>query len=127
MQPRVLVVDESPSRAGRVTERLKGLGCSVSTAPTAGGALECLAHDGTDLLIVNWYLEDMLLHDFAEHAKHVSAHCTIMVSFDQADAFRPRGMDDPYVDGSLPYECSDTALRDALGRAVGGGAGARFA
>jgi DNA-binding response OmpR family regulator len=125
MQPRVLVVDESSARVGRVTERLKDFGCDVSTAPTGGGALEALAHDGTDLLIVNWYLEDMLLHDFAEHAKHVSADCTIMVSFDQAQLFRPRGMDDPYVDGSLPYECSDTALRDALERALDGGR-ARF-
>ncbi len=115
----VLVVDDSPDRVQDVRSRLTALGCSVSMVRSAHGALSLLSSGVYSLVVVNWFLEDMMLHDFAEMAKRIRPGVLVMVTFDRNERFRPRGLDYPYVDGWVPYACNDQALRGLADMAKG--------
>jgi hypothetical protein len=90
------------------------MGCSVSMVRSAHGALSLLSSGVYGVVIVHWFLEDMMLHDFAEMAKRIRPDVTVMVAFDRSDRSRPRGLEYPYVDGWLPYNCSDQTLRSMV-------------
>ncbi len=122
MCARVLVVDNSPARVHEVRDRLTSMGCSVAVAESAHSALSLLSSGMYDMVVVNWFIEDMMLHDFAETAKRSGSDCLLMVTFDRKERFRPRGLDDPYVDGWVPYNCSEQTLRGLVDRASGTGA-----
>lgn len=120
MGARVVVVDNCPTRTRQAAERLTSLGCEVRCAQSAYGALHILQSEKPDLVIVNWFLEDMMLHEFAEHCKHVNTDCVLMVSFDRSQRARPRGLDDPYIDGWLPYDGGDHVWVSVLDRVQSG-------
>jgi len=117
MSARVVVVDSCPTRRREAADRLAGLGCDVVSAPSGYNAIHALSSRNADLIIVNWSLEDMMLHEFAEHVKHIDDDCVLMVSFDRAQPVRPRGLDDPYIDGWIPYDGSEQLWRSTIERA----------
>ncbi|MBD3177447.1 MAG: hypothetical protein GF320_19940 [Armatimonadia bacterium] len=110
MSVKVILVDDSPERTREATAHLGALGYDVQVAPTAQDALKQLSSDSAQLLVTHWYLEDMLLHDFAEHAKHVNGDCAFLVYFENGPEARPRGVDDPYVDSFFPFNHLPKAL-----------------
>lgn len=117
MGTKVVVVDNCPTRTRRAAERLASLGCEVRCAQSGYGALHILQGYRPDWVIVSWSLEDMMLHEFAEQCKRVSSDCVLMVSIDRAQRARPRGLDDPYIDGWLPHDGGEHVWVSVLDRA----------
>lgn len=114
MGTRVLLVDDSPTRIERIRDSLSSMGCTVAACRGAQGALSLLSSCDYDVVFVNWFLEDMLLHDFAEAARRTRGEVAVIVTFDGGDRLRPRTLDYPGVDGWVPYLCDDRLLRDVV-------------
>lgn len=119
MNPCVLVVDPSPSRLRSLRQRFADLGFEVRTAHTAHTALHLMSMGSFDLVAADWFIEDMLLHDFADRAKRTQKDCALLVLFDQSSPTRPRGLDYPRVDGWVPHSASDNTFRQTVASVVG--------
>lgn len=119
MSAHLLVVDQAPGKVQDVRDKLAGMGCSVSMVRSAHAALSLLSSGVYSMVVVNWFLEDMMLHDFAEMAKRIKPDVLVMVAFDRKERFRPRTLDYPYIDGWVPYSCSEQTLRGLVEVAQG--------
>ncbi len=83
MEGRVLVVDDIEENRDVLRRRLEREGCTVETAPGGSDALDQLASDGFDLVLLDVLMPDMSGYDVLDRMKadpHLSHIPVIMIS-----------------------------------------------
>jgi two-component system capsular synthesis sensor histidine kinase RcsC len=76
---RVLVADDETINGSIFSEQLYALGCTAAEAGSGRAALESLASDDWDVLLIGGDLPDMRAHQLAEAARGVDAACDVLV------------------------------------------------
>src|SRR5687768_6135422 len=69
VSPRVLVVDDSPTQALEVRQRLVRSGFSVQIASAGSEALEAVARDRPDIILTDLMMPEMNGFELASHIK----------------------------------------------------------
>ncbi|PAJ78174.1 ATP-binding protein [Burkholderia ubonensis] len=76
---RVLVADDESVNGSIFSEQLHALGCTVAGVGSGRAALEALAVDDWDVLLIGADLPDMVAHQLAEAARGTAAACDVLV------------------------------------------------
>ncbi|WP_175863933.1 ATP-binding protein [Burkholderia cepacia] len=75
---RVLVADDKTINGSIFSEQLHALGCTAAEVGSGRAALELLAGDDWDVLLIGDDLPDMRVHQLAEAARNVDPACDIL-------------------------------------------------
>ncbi|MCU9952950.1 ATP-binding protein [Burkholderia sp. BKH01] len=102
---RVLVADDETINGSIFSEQLYALGCTAAEVGSGRAALESLASDDWDVLLIGGDLPDMRAHQLAEAARGVDAACDVLVV---TSHLTPEGM----------HRCTTAGVRRVLTKPV---------
>lgn len=119
--PRVLVVEDNPVNLELVTALLEEAGCTILTAETAGAALQLVASERPDLILMDVQLPGMTGYEATRRLKADPATAAIPVIAITAQAMRGEEATARAAgcDAYLTKPLETQAFRELLRRFVG--------